>query len=224
MPSQPTEKKKLSGFAFLEIGILEVLFVLIGILGLLGIFNYFNVLPVSTALPFLSFLPTRHVASTNKTVSNIQRQKLPPLDPKKIPIVDCPLEKNLCIGGIEIRQERGKISSFSALGYSNLPEKTDIKAVMDGNLKITENKDSTVFTITNASRNISAEYEIATDSISSSSTSAKVKRGDVMGSLNKPVNLKEFEKFEFIISVHTIDPLSYLRLKPASEGLLDITF
>lgn len=68
----PPEPPKSSPFKLLEVGLLEAVFVIVVLFLLLGILNFFNIIPISSKIPFLSFLPhqqTQKPISTTKTTT-----------------------------------------------------------------------------------------------------------------------------------------------------------
>jgi len=223
-PAQNAPKK--SGLLFLEVGFLEVGFVIVGLAILFGTLNYLNILPVSSSIPFLSFLPTQQKTTENKTQTKpvLTQEEIDKKLRVTLPFLSCPVEKDFCSKGIVITEPRGNIALFSGIGYANLTKDSQILAVIDGDIKLSTEEATpgalTVITIANQGRNIIVTYEIPKGSFKTATSSSKVMERAIIGTLADTKNtIDEFDKkFNLIFYSQAISSGTYIKLKPAPNG------
>lgn len=220
------KQNKLKALALWEVGIFELSFVILGFLIIFGIINYFNVLPVTQTFPFFSFLPRQQKIAENKTQANpayVNQLELSKKAKALIPFLGCPLKQELCANGIIIPGEKDKLASFSGIGYSKLPQGTEILSSANGDIELRSqvSDGGTFVTIVNKGRNIQVNYEFPKDSFRISSPSAKTsEEGKIIGVVfgtNRTID-KFGGKFNLIFSTQSLTTKEYVNIKPAADG------
>lgn len=205
----------------------SVLLGIISVLLLIGAvfiaLNYFDIIPISKTVSFLSFLPkqkTQNVETPPKTIFPAAQ-----VTPNPEPISGCPVREELCGGGdILILSEKGKISSFSGIVYSNLPQGEKILSVIAGDIQVKNLiiDEKTLVTITDEESGLQANYEFPMDAFELNATSSKItKSGEIIGAISD--ESKSFKKLgggydNLIFSLQNISTKLYIKIKPATDG------
>ncbi len=226
-PEAPEKPNKIKAIALIEVGLFELSFVILGLLVIFGVFNYFNILPISQSLPFLSFLPRQQEISETKiqVIPILNQTQIDEKIKAALPFLGCPVERNICPQGLVISQPREEIASFSGIGFTSLPNKTQILAVIDGDIKFSDTEASqeakTLITIENKGRNIQVTYELAKESFRVATTSSQIKQNQAIGTLeDNSATLNEFiKKFNLIFFSQVLSSKEFISLKPSPDGI-----
>ena len=205
-------ENKLKSLALLEVGLFELLFIVGGLIIIFGLLNYYNVLPISQSIPFLSFLPQQQKLAENKTQakSTISQAELYKKIKNELPFSGCPVEPGICKNAEVISDYKSTQSAQWILSYSNLPEGSEILAVLDGTVEI----DQSTIILTNKGRLLKAYYEFENDFFSAASTSATVQQGDVLGQITNTSN------FNFYLKNTTTNNHVQTKSSPDGKSLL----
>lgn len=125
-PQNPKAKKSwLKVFAFLEVGIFEIIFVGVVLILLFGILNYFNILSLSELYPQLGFLPKK-MDQTSEVTSTQRNTNVLPIK------LSCPSVPEFC------QAENGIVKDGNYIGFgSKLASGSAILAAFDGILSST---------------------------------------------------------------------------------------
>lgn len=214
-------------FPQVSTNIKSVLLGIISVLVLIGAvfiaLNYFDIISISKTIPFLSFLPKQKTQRVEVLPKTIIPDRQTPSKPEII--FGCPVKKELCNrGGVLILSEKEKISSFSGIVYSNLPQGEEILSVIAGDVQVKNlvSDERTLVTITDEESGLQANYEFPIDAFKLSATSAKIsKRGEIIGAISD--GSKRFKKLgggydNLIFSLQNLTTKLYIKIKPATDG------